>query len=37
VREFASYGGDISSFVPESIIPMIEERYRDIGIKNKKG
>jgi pantetheine-phosphate adenylyltransferase len=30
VREFASYGGDISSFVPEEIIPLVEEKYRDL-------
>jgi pantetheine-phosphate adenylyltransferase len=28
VREFASYHGDISPFVPASIIPLIEEKYR---------
>lgn len=28
VREFASYGGDISKFVPASIIPMIYEAYQ---------
>ena len=28
VKEFASFGGDISKFVPESIIPMIEDAYR---------
>ena len=28
VREFASYGGDISKFVPASVIPMIEEAYK---------
>ena len=28
VREFASYHGDISRFVPQEIIPMIEEKYR---------
>ncbi len=27
VREFASYGGDISRFVPEEIIPMIQAKY----------
>ena len=27
VREFASYGGDISRFVPEKIIPMIQAKY----------
>lgn len=27
VREYASYGGDISKFVPKSIIPLIEEKY----------
>ncbi len=31
VKEFAGFGGDISKFVPASIIPMIEE-----AIKNKK-
>ncbi len=29
VKEFASYGGDISKFVPPSVIPMIEAAYRD--------
>ena len=28
VREFASYGGDISKFVPEEIIPLIVEKYK---------
>lgn len=28
VREFASYGSDISQFVPESIIPLIQEKYK---------
>ena len=28
VREFASYGGDISRFVPAEIVPLIEEKYR---------
>ena len=27
VREFASYGGDISHFVPASIIPKIMDKY----------
>ena len=27
VREFASYGGDISQFVPSEIIPKITEKY----------
>ncbi len=27
VREFASYGGDISKFVPKEIIPLILEKY----------
>lgn len=27
VREFASYGGDISRFVPQEIIPMIQAKY----------
>lgn len=27
VREFASYDGDISHFVPEEIIPLIREKY----------
>ena len=26
VREFASYGGDISNFVPQEIIPLIEQK-----------
>ncbi len=30
VKEFASYGGDISKFVPESIIPMIEAEYKNV-------
>ncbi len=33
VREFASYGGDISNFVPGSIIPLIEEKYQNKGVK----
>ncbi len=28
VREFASYGGDISRFVPNEIIPLIQEKYK---------
>lgn len=28
VREFASYGGDISRFVPAEIVPLIEEKYK---------
>ena len=28
VREFASYGGDISPFVPKEIIPLIEAKYQ---------
>ncbi len=28
VKEVASYGGDISHFVPESIIPLIYEKYK---------
>ena len=28
VREFASYGADISKFVPESIIPLIMNKYK---------
>lgn len=28
VREFASYGGDISRFVPAEIIPLIEAKYQ---------
>ena len=27
VREFASYGGDISKFVPEELIPQIYQKY----------
>lgn len=27
VREFASYGGDISKFVPEEIVPLIYAKY----------
>ena len=33
VREFASYGGDISKFVPASIIPKVMEKY---SIKKKE-
>ena len=29
VREFASYGGDISKFVPKQILPLIEEKYKN--------
>lgn len=29
VREFASYGGDISKFVPPSVIPLLEAKYKD--------
>jgi pantetheine-phosphate adenylyltransferase len=29
VREFASYGGDISKFVPSSVIPLVEAKYKD--------
>ncbi|MBQ1547044.1 MAG: pantetheine-phosphate adenylyltransferase [Lachnospiraceae bacterium] len=28
VREFASYGGDITKFVPEEIIPLIKDKYK---------
>ena len=28
VREFASYGGDITRFVPESVIPRVEAKYK---------
>ena len=28
VREFASYGGDITRFVPESVIPLVEAKYK---------
>ncbi len=28
VKEFASYGGDISKFVPKEIIPLIEAKYQ---------
>jgi pantetheine-phosphate adenylyltransferase len=35
VREFASYGGDISSFVPKEIIPKIEAKYRDLAEKRR--
>ncbi len=28
VKEVASYGGDISKFVPEAILPRIQEKYR---------
>ncbi len=27
VREFASYGGDISAFVPPSVVPLVQEKY----------
>lgn len=27
VREIASYGGDISQFVPESIVPLVYKKY----------
>ncbi len=30
VREFASYGGDISVFVPEQIIPLIRAKYKKL-------
>lgn len=36
VREFASYGGDISQFVPKEIIPLIQEKYSFIK-NHKKG
>lgn len=36
VREFASYGGDISRFVPKEIIPLIRDKYKD-RIKENKG
>ena len=36
VREFASYGGDISQFVPKEIIPLIRDKYKD-RIKENKG
>lgn len=29
VREFASYGGDISKFIPESIVPLVEQKYKN--------
>lgn len=28
-KEFASYGGDISLFVPQEIIPLIEAKYKN--------
>ena len=28
VKEIASYGGDISKFVPPEILPLIEDKYR---------
>lgn len=28
VKEIASYGGDISKFVPESIVPIIYDKYK---------
>ncbi len=31
VREFASYGGDISNFVPEELIPLIQAKYINKG------
>ncbi len=30
VREFASHGGDLSKFVPEEIIPLIENKYNKV-------
>ena len=30
VKEFASYGGDISKFVPPEIIPLIEDKYKNV-------
>ncbi|MQN01528.1 MAG: pantetheine-phosphate adenylyltransferase [Lachnospiraceae bacterium] len=35
VKEFASYGGDISRFVPEEIIPLIMEKVRQGGLNGK--
>lgn len=29
VKEFASYHGDISRFVPKEIVPLIEAKYKD--------
>lgn len=29
VREYASYGSDISKFVPESVIPLVESKYNN--------
>ena len=28
-KEFASYGGDISLFVPSQVIPLIEAKIKD--------
>lgn len=28
VREFASYGGDITSFLPPAIVPLVEEKIK---------
>ena len=28
VQEFASYGGDISRFVPEEIVPLVEDKFK---------
>lgn len=28
VREFASYGGDISRFVPKEIVPLVEDKFK---------
>ena len=28
VKEVASFGGDISLFLPESIVPLLKEKYR---------
>ncbi|MBQ7677437.1 MAG: pantetheine-phosphate adenylyltransferase [Lachnospiraceae bacterium] len=30
VKEFASYGADISKFVPEEVVPLIEQKYKNM-------
>jgi pantetheine-phosphate adenylyltransferase len=35
VKEFASYGGDISKFVPEQFIPKIYEKYNVLDKENE--
>ncbi|MCD7981168.1 MAG: pantetheine-phosphate adenylyltransferase [Clostridiales bacterium] len=33
VKEVASYGGDISRFVPEHVMKLVYEKYDDTGVK----